>query len=568
MIRLAIRVARADAEIALAELLELAPAGVEEVDHGETIEYAVYGAPGELPALPDLRAAAGTALVEVTTTQIADDWATRWRDFHRPATIGGRLHVRPPWCDPPLAQDGVLDIVIDPNQAFGTGAHDTTRLCLEALLELEPSGPLVDLGCGSGVLAIAAAKLGWAPVLGVDHEHEAVAAARTNARVNGVELDIRHRDLLHGGPAPSARTVVANLLRPLLEHLARGQFAGEPPQVLVAGGLLGSEAGALAAAFAADHGLGESACRERGGWAALTLRRGGGRARDAPPRGRGERPRTRPMRLGVILGHLVTNSLPVVHGRAAPVERDRHRKRGRRDRASEREQEAAGGADSRARLDRGAAPLDENIADGRPRAAEEHRARGALHARGVGVDGDDDRLDGEIGADGALVELDWLEGAGRVVLAELAAPEATHLGAAGAARARVHAQRPVQAADRVGSDRFDALAAGHGRVARRHGCGRATDDGGCRGHPERHGAKLQGPRQPHQLLALWTCLEKTPELSTCVVEAHSVKLRPKSIDQAVHVAVVPVTVTPPIHEPDVYRSHVRSVDPQPGSTRP
>jgi ribosomal protein L11 methyltransferase len=276
MIRLAIRVARADAEIALAELLELAPAGVEEVDHGETIEYAVYGAPGELPALPDLRAAAGTALVEVTTTQIADDWATRWRDFHRPVTVGGRLHVRPPWCDPPPARDGVLDIVIDPNQAFGTGAHDTTRLCLDALLELEPGGPLVDLGCGSGVLAIAAAKLGWAPVLGVDHEHEAVAAARTNARVNRVELDIQHGDLLHGGPAPSARTVVANLLRPLLEHLARGQFAGEPPQVLVAGGLLGSEAGALAAAFAAGHGLGESARRERGGWAALTLRRGPG----------------------------------------------------------------------------------------------------------------------------------------------------------------------------------------------------------------------------------------------------------------------------------------------------
>jgi ribosomal protein L11 methyltransferase len=274
MIRLAIRVARADAEIALAELLALAPAGVEEVDHGETIEYALYGAPGELPALPDLRAAAGAALVEVTTTQIDDDWASRWRDFHRPVTVGGRLHVRPPWCDPPPAQDGVLDIVIDPNQAFGTGAHDTTRLCLEALLELDPGGPLLDLGCGSGVLAIAAAKLGWAPVLGVDHEREAVAAARANAGANGVVLDVRHGDLLHGGPAPSAPTVVANLLRPLLEHLARGAFAGAPPQVLVAGGLLGGEADALAAAFAAGHRLVEAGRRERGGWVTLTLRRG------------------------------------------------------------------------------------------------------------------------------------------------------------------------------------------------------------------------------------------------------------------------------------------------------
>ncbi|HEV2775773.1 MAG TPA: 50S ribosomal protein L11 methyltransferase, partial [Solirubrobacteraceae bacterium] len=131
MIRLAVRVARADAEIALAELLALAPAGVEEVDHGDTIEYAVYGAEGELPTLPDVRAAAGAALVEVTATQVADDWASRWRDFHVPVTIGARLHVRPPWIDPPQDRT-LLDIVIDPNQAFGTGAHATTRLCLEA----------------------------------------------------------------------------------------------------------------------------------------------------------------------------------------------------------------------------------------------------------------------------------------------------------------------------------------------------------------------------------------------------------------------------------------------------
>jgi ribosomal protein L11 methyltransferase len=123
------------------------------------------------------------------------------------------------------------------------------------------------------VLAIAAAKLGWSPVLGVDHEHEAVAAARENAHVNGVQLDVRHADLLHGGPAPSAPTVVANLLRPLLEHLARGGFAAESPRVLVAGGLLRAEAGAIAEAFAAGHGLREHARRERGDWAALTLLR-------------------------------------------------------------------------------------------------------------------------------------------------------------------------------------------------------------------------------------------------------------------------------------------------------
>jgi ribosomal protein L11 methyltransferase len=271
VIRLALRVARADAEIALAALLQLAPAGVEEIDRGDTVEYAVYGAPGELPALPDLRAAAGAALVDITTTEVADDWATAWRSFHRPVTIGDRIHVRPPWTEPPsqLGPD-LLDIVVDPGQAFGTGAHDTTRLCLQALLSLEPGGALVDLGCGSGVLAIAAAKLGWAPVRGIDHERESVVAARQNALVNGVQVEVRHADLLHGGRVPTAPTVVANLLRSLLAHVARTGFDGEPPQVLVISGLLHREADAIAAAFGA-HGLRERARRQRGEWAALTL---------------------------------------------------------------------------------------------------------------------------------------------------------------------------------------------------------------------------------------------------------------------------------------------------------
>ena len=271
MIRLALRVARADAEIVLAELLELVPGGVEEVDHGETIEYAVYGAPGELPVLPDLRAAAGDALVDITTTEVADDWASRWRDFHRPLKIGGRLHVRPPWTGAP-DDPALLDIVIDPAQAFGTGAHHTTRMCLEALLELEPAGAFMDLGCGSGVLSIAAAKLGWEPVAGIDHEHESVTATLENAQVNGVTVDARSFDLMRGGPAPSAPTVAANLVRPLLAHVAEAGFDGEPPRVLVASGLLHAEADDIARAFA-RHGLRERHRRLSGEWAALTLAR-------------------------------------------------------------------------------------------------------------------------------------------------------------------------------------------------------------------------------------------------------------------------------------------------------
>lgn len=273
VIRLAIRVRREDAEAALAELLELAPHGVEEVDLGARVEYAVYGAPGELPVLGELQAAVGSALVEVVTSEVADDWDERWREFHRPVELArgaGRLHVRAPWHLAPPG--GVLDVVIDPGQAFGTGAHHTTRLCLELLLAAAPDGAVMDVGCGSGVLAIAAAKLGFSPVAGFDHERESVAATRENAAANGVVVDVVRHDLLHDGPAAGAPTVLANLLRPLLLRIARDGFAGgEVPRTLIASGLLADEADEVAAAFAASMGLRETQRRLGGEWAALLL---------------------------------------------------------------------------------------------------------------------------------------------------------------------------------------------------------------------------------------------------------------------------------------------------------
>jgi ribosomal protein L11 methyltransferase len=279
VIRLALRVDRAHAEIALAELLELAPSGVEEVDHGDGVEYAVYGAPGELPSLPDLEAAVGDALVAVSTTELPDDWSERWKQFHQPLVLedaaGVRLAVRPPW-EPPIG--AATEIVIDPGQAFGTGAHATTRLCLELLLELAQGpapaagrGPLLDLGCGSGVLAIAAAELGWGPVLALDYDPLSVEATRANAAVNGVAVEARQGDLRHE-PMPFAPIVLANLLRPLLLDYAAALAGGQLPQALVASGLLVQEADEVAAAFSA-LGLREQARRERGEWAALLLSR-------------------------------------------------------------------------------------------------------------------------------------------------------------------------------------------------------------------------------------------------------------------------------------------------------
>jgi ribosomal protein L11 methyltransferase len=269
MIRLAVRVRRDDAELALAELLELVPAGVEEVElGGDVVEYAVYGAPGELPELPDLEAAAGGALVEVRTSEVGDDWAQRWRAFHQPVLIDHRVLVRAPWHEP--AGDGLAEVVIDPGQAFGTGGHATTRLCLELLLTLEPGGALADVGCGSGVLAIAAGKLGWSPVTALDHDPAAVEATRENAAVNGVALDVRRWDL-RTDELPGAPVMAANLVRPLLLTLAERMTA--PPDVLVASGLLTGEADEVAGAFALRHGLREAARREGEGWVALLMRR-------------------------------------------------------------------------------------------------------------------------------------------------------------------------------------------------------------------------------------------------------------------------------------------------------
>jgi ribosomal protein L11 methyltransferase len=248
----------------LAALLELAPSGVEQVDGDDFVEYALYGAPGELPAFPDGEAIVGGARVRVRGERVPDDWAERWKAFHEPVLVAERIFIRPPWAE---RREGALDIVIDPGQAFGTGAHPTTRLSLELLLGVPARGSLADLGCGSGVLAIAAARLGFGPVIAIDNEPAALAATRANASVNGVQLDRIERVNLREEAPPEADTVVANLVRPLLLEVA--QRLRVPPRALIVSGLLDAEADEVAAAFA------PLAVRERlsnQGWTALLLR--------------------------------------------------------------------------------------------------------------------------------------------------------------------------------------------------------------------------------------------------------------------------------------------------------
>lgn len=270
MIRLCVRVARDDAGVVLSELLELSPAGVEERETSDGVEYVIYGAAGELPQIEEVEAAAASGpLVSVSSSEIPDDWAERWKVWHRPVDVSWRfkrLRVRPPW-EAALGDDEVTEIVVDPGQAFGTGAHATTRLCLELLLGLEPEGALADWGCGTGVLAIAAARLGWSPVTAVDNDPAAIDATRENAAVNGVALDVGLANL-RDAPGPWAPVVCANLVRPLLLDVAR--LMDEPPRHLIASGLLREEADEVAAAFAV-RGLVERHRRHCAEWSALAL---------------------------------------------------------------------------------------------------------------------------------------------------------------------------------------------------------------------------------------------------------------------------------------------------------
>ena len=225
-------------------MIELFPHGFEELDDAHGVELAAYtDAAGE----ERLWQAFGA----VQAQDVEDGWDDRWRRFHRPARIG-RLWVGPPWEEP---DPDAIAIVIDPGRAFGTGGHPTTRLCLELLGELEATS-LLDVGCGSGVLSIAAAKLGFAPVTAMDVEPAAIEATERNAAANGVAIAAVLGDAL-GGELPPADTTVANVTLEAVETLGPSLRSA----LAITSGYLASDAPRLA-------GYRTEARRERDGWAA------------------------------------------------------------------------------------------------------------------------------------------------------------------------------------------------------------------------------------------------------------------------------------------------------------
>lgn len=203
-------------------MLELFPDGFEEVDRPGGVELAAYtDAAGEERLWHVFGGATGA--------DVESGWEHRWRTFHRPVRVGA-LWVGPPWEAPDA---GMLAVVVDPARAFGTGAHPTTQLCLELLQELEPT-PLLDVGCGSGVLSVAAALLGFAPVLGVDTEDAAVEATLANAERNGARVDARRARA--DETLPATETVLANIS----EQAVRALPGRVRTRVLVTSGYLAS----------------------------------------------------------------------------------------------------------------------------------------------------------------------------------------------------------------------------------------------------------------------------------------------------------------------------------------
>jgi ribosomal protein L11 methyltransferase len=216
----------------------------------------------------------GTASAPRITALADEDWGRAWREHFRPLRVGRRLCVAPPWEVPEIAETIVL--TIEPGRAFGTGHHGSTAGCLDLLeraLQAGAVGRVLDLGTGSGILAIAALRLGAAHVVAIDEDPDAVAAANANAELNGVasRLDVRLGDVnvLETSPAP---LVLANLLTAAhLKLASRYRRLLTPGGTLVLGGILDAEAGAVGDALRAQ-GLTPADGASIDGWSALEFR--------------------------------------------------------------------------------------------------------------------------------------------------------------------------------------------------------------------------------------------------------------------------------------------------------
>lgn len=240
--------ATSEADTAAAWLLARFPDGLEERDLGDMCELAVF--------TDDAGESIVRSVFPASTSELVQSgWEDRWKEFHQPVRAGG-LWIGPPWLDSPV---GERSVVVDPGRAFGTGAHPTTRACIELLAGLE-RGSLLDAGCGSGVVAVTASRLGFGPVHAVDLDEVAVDVAARTIAVNRVDVGVVRADVLDD-ELPAVDVVVANIELAVVEQLLR-RF---PSRLAVTSGYLGSEAPIATGWVAVDR-------LELDGWAADVMR--------------------------------------------------------------------------------------------------------------------------------------------------------------------------------------------------------------------------------------------------------------------------------------------------------
>lgn len=219
-----------------------------------------------------LRRHAGEATAQGARLRLLEDreWVREWLKHFQPMRFGQRLWIVPTGYEPP--EPGAINLLLDPGLAFGTGTHATTALCLEHLDAHPPTGlSVVDYGCGSGVLAVAAALLGAKRVLAVDYDPQALTATRENAARNGVadRIEVYAPDSL---PPVAADLLLANIiLNTLIELRPRLAALLAPGGELLLSGIMDDQLPRLRAAYAPGFTCGEP--RRRDGWAALPARK-------------------------------------------------------------------------------------------------------------------------------------------------------------------------------------------------------------------------------------------------------------------------------------------------------
>jgi ribosomal protein L11 methyltransferase len=264
----ALAVAGVDAEFLLGELDAFFPTAADELDDTVRVFFSSSDARDNALAFLESRK------IPATAADVPDeDWARRSQENITPVVVGA-ICVTPPWhAHAPLASASPLRIVIEPSMGFGTGHHATTRLCLKALQEVDLAGKdVLDVGTGSGVLAIAAAALGARAAVGIDNDPDAIRNASENVALNPAVRNVRVEvaDVASGLGAATADVVTANLTGALLERAAHDLLTAlRPGGTIIVSGLMSSERAAVERAFSNAHVI-EALVEEE--WVALLLR--------------------------------------------------------------------------------------------------------------------------------------------------------------------------------------------------------------------------------------------------------------------------------------------------------